>query len=119
MAEERGRRDYEPQGVRPDPGWPATLKRTVTEFNEDKLTVWAAALTYYGLLSLFPAMIALVSLLGIFGDPKSTTESITKIIVEIGPKSAAETFSGPIESVAGNQSAAGFALVFGLAVALW
>jgi membrane protein len=113
------RRDYRPAGVAPDPGMFVTLKRTATEFSEDKLTIWAAALTYYGLLSLFPALIAMVSLIGIFGDPKSTTESITEIIGEIGPASAVETFSGPVRSLAANQSAAGFALVIGLALALW
>ncbi|HEX6688502.1 MAG TPA: YihY/virulence factor BrkB family protein [Solirubrobacterales bacterium] len=101
------------------PGLLATLKRTVIEFKEDNLTDWAAALTYYGLLSLFPALIAMVSLLGLFGDPKSTTESLTEIITSIGPESAAQTFEGPIRSVTSNQSAAGFALVFGLAAALW
>jgi membrane protein len=118
-AQQAGRRDYAPEGVARNPGWFATLKRTATEFSEDKLTIWAAALTYYGLLSLFPALIAMISLVGIFGDPKSTTETIIKIIAEIGPSSAAETFAGPIRSVASNQSAAGFALVIGLAIALW
>lgn len=100
-------------------GWVATLKRTALEFREDNLTDWAAALTYYSLLSLFPALIAMVSLIGIFGDPQTTTRSLTQIVTEIGPESAAETFSGPIESVVANRSAAGFALVLGLAVALW
>ncbi|MDX6601298.1 MAG: rane protein [Solirubrobacterales bacterium] len=97
----------------------ATLKRTASEFREDNLTDWAAALTYYGLLSLFPALIAMVSLLGLFGDPKTTTASVTEIITSIGPESAARTFEGPIDSVVSNQSAAGFAFVLGLAVALW
>ena len=97
----------------------AVLKRTVREFKEDNLTDWAAALTYYGLLALFPALIAMVSLIGIFGDPKSTTESLTEIITEIGPESAAETFSGPIESLASDQKAAGFAFVLGLVAAIW
>ena len=96
-----------------------TLKRTAREFQEDNLTDWAAALTYYGLLSLFPALIAMVSLLGLFGDPKTTTESLTEIITSIGPESAAQTFEGPIDSIVSNQSAAGFAFVFGLLVALW
>ena len=100
-------------------GLPATLKRTVAEFREDNLSDWAAALTYYGLLSLFPALIAMVSLLGLFGDPKTTTSSLTEIITSIGPESAGETFAGPIESIISNQRAAGFALVLGLAVALW
>jgi membrane protein len=97
----------------------ATLKRTVLEFRENNLTDWAAALTYYGLLSLFPALIALVSLLGIFGDPEKTTASVTEIVTSIGPESAAQTFEGPIDSVVSNRRAAGFAFVLGLAVALW
>jgi membrane protein len=113
------RRDYRPEGAAARTGTWATLKRTATEFQEDNLSDWAAALTYYGLLALFPALIAMVSLIGLVGDPKSTTDSLTEIITEIGPASAAETFSGPIESLASNQSAAGFAFVLGLAVALW
>jgi membrane protein len=113
------RRDYAPEGTGRDTGWWPTLKRTVSEFREDNLPDWAAALTYYGLLSLFPALIAMVSLIGIFGDPKSTTQSLTDIITELGPESAAETFSGPIESIVENRGAAGIAFVLGLAVALW
>ncbi|HEY0318770.1 MAG TPA: YihY/virulence factor BrkB family protein [Solirubrobacterales bacterium] len=96
-----------------------TLKRTAREFREDNLTDWAAALTYYALLALFPALIAMVSLIGLVGNPKSTTAKLTEIVTELGPESAAETFKGPIESVASNQRAAGFALVLGLAAALW
>jgi membrane protein len=113
------RRDYRPEGERPKTGTLSTLKRTLTEFQEDNLTDWAAALTYYGLLSLFPALIAMVSLIGIFGDPQTTTAKLTEIITELGPESGAETFEGPIKSIVENQSAAGFAFVFGLAVALW
>jgi membrane protein len=113
------RRDYRPEGTSAGTGLFGTLKRTATEFMEDNLTDWAAALTYYGLLSLFPALIAMVSLIGLFGDPETTTESLTEIVTEIGPATAAETFSGPIESIVDNRSAAGFAFVLGLAVALW
>lgn len=97
----------------------STFRRALSEFREDNLADWAAALTYYGLLSLFPALIALVSVIGLVGDPQSTTRSLTEIVTEIGPQSAADTFSGPIESIASNQSAAGLAFVLGLAVALW
>ena len=113
------RRDYRPAGATAKSGWFATLKRTATEFSEDNLSDWAAVLTYYGLLSLFPALIALVSVLGLFGDPQSTTRTITDIVTSIGPSSAAQTFSGPIESITSNQSRAGIALVLGLVVALW
>jgi membrane protein len=117
--EDGARRDYRPEGAAAKTGTFATLKRTATEFMEDNLSDWAAALTYYGLLALFPALIAMVSLIGLVGDPQSTTSSLTEIITSIGPESAAETFSGPIESIASDQSAAGFAFVAGLAGALW
>ena len=83
------------------------------------MTDWAAALTYYGLLSLFPALIALVSILGLFGDPTETTQTITDVVTQIGPSSAAETFAGPIESITSNRSTAGILLVVGLATSLW
>jgi membrane protein len=91
----------------------------VTEFSEDNLTDWAAALTYYGLLALFPALIALVSLVGLFADPQTTTQKLTEIVTQIGPSSGAQTFSGPIKSITSNQSAAGIMFVVGLVLALW
>ena len=113
------RDDYAPEGSDVRTGvWP-TLKRTALEFQEDNMSDWAAALTYYGLLSLFPALIALVSVLGLFADPQTTTRQITDIVTQIGPSSAADTFAGPIHSITSNQSAAGILFVVGLAVALW
>jgi membrane protein len=113
------RRDYRPTGSDDRSSVFATLKRTATEFREDNLMDWAAALTYYGLLSLFPALIALVSIVGLFGDPESTTQKVTDIVTQIGPESAAETFSGPIESITSNRGAAGILFVVGTVVALW
>lgn len=98
--------------------WPA-LRRTLAEFREDNLADWAAALTYYGLLALFPGLIALVSIVGLVDDPKGATRTITEIVTAIGPQSAAQTFAGPIESVASDRGAAGVAFVLGLALALW
>ena len=113
------RTDYEPEGTDPRTGALPTLKKTALEFNEDHMTDWAAALTYYGLLALFPALIALVSIVGIFGDPETTTRSITDIVTQIGPESAADTFSGPIQSITENRSAAGIMFFVGLGAALW
>src|SRR6185437_8675316 len=113
------RADYAPEGAHTGTGAFGTLRRTLREFSEDNLTDWAAALTYYGLLSLFPALIALVSILGIFGDPVATTRTITDVVTQIGPDTAADTFSGPIESITSNRGAAGVLFFVGLAAALW
>jgi membrane protein len=116
--EQRGR-DYVPEGVDRETGvWP-TLKRTALEFQEDNLTDWAATLTYYGLLALFPALIVLVSIVGLVGDPESTTNTLTDIVTKVGPDSAASTFEGPIRQVTESRSTAGFALIASTLVALW
>jgi membrane protein len=113
------RADYAPEGTETGTGTFATLKRTLTEFSEDNMTDWAAALTYYGLLSLFPSLIALVSILGIFGDPATTTKAITDIVTKLGPGSAAQTFAGPIKQITESKSAAGILFFVGLGTALW
>jgi membrane protein len=113
------RADYRPRGTDARSSTFATLKRTFTEFSEDNMTDWAAALTYYGLLSLFPALIALLSIVGLFGDPQSTTKTITQMVSQLGPKSAASTFAGPIKSITSHKSAAGILFIVGLAAALW
>ncbi|MDO8188516.1 YihY/virulence factor BrkB family protein [Conexibacter sp. JD483] len=115
-----GRRaDYAPTGADPGTGLFATLKRTVREYSEDNMSDWAAALTYYGLLSLFPALIALVSILGLFGDPQTTTRSLTDIVTRLGPSSASDTFAGPIRSLTANRGAAGVLFFVGLGAAIW
>jgi len=113
------RRDYASAGTGAKPGIFGLLKRLITEFSEDNLSDWAAALTYYGLMSLFPALIALVSIVGLFANPQATAKTITQIVTQIGPSSGAQTFSGPIKSITSNQSAAGILFVVGLATALW
>jgi membrane protein len=103
----------------PKRSWFATLKRTFREFSDDNLTDWAAALTYYAVLSLFPALIALVSIIGLVADPATITRVLTDTVSSLGPKSAVDTFKGPIESITSNQGRAGIALIVGLAGALW
>ena len=106
-----------PDTTRPGAWW--LLRRTVAEFRRDNLTDWAAALTYYGLLSLFPALIALVSLIGLFADPAAATRTLTDIVTKLGPESSADTFAGPVRSLTSHQSAAGVLLVAGLAASIW
>jgi membrane protein len=99
--------------------WFGTLRRTAKEFSHDNLTDWAAALTYYAVLSLFPAMIALISILGLVVDPATITRVITDVVSQLGPKSAVDTFKGPINQIAGNRSGALLGLIIGVAAALW
>jgi membrane protein len=113
------RHDYRPSGTTRGTSLFSTLKRTGTEFSEDNLSDWAAALTYYGLLALFPALIALVGLIGLVGNPASTTHTITQIVTKIGPSSAAQTFAGPIQSITSHKSTAGIMGIVGLLGALW
>jgi len=99
--------------------WGDTFKRTVREFKEDKLNHWAAALTYYAVLSLFPALLVLVSLVGLFGDPERVTKVLTDTVAELGPSTAASTFQGPIESITSNRGGAGVTFVISVIGALW
>jgi membrane protein len=96
-----------------------TLKRAVTEFKEDELTDRAAALTYYSVLSIFPALIALVSIVGLVWDPQTITETLNDIVQSIGPESAADTFEDPIRDITRSQGTAGILLVVGILGALW
>jgi membrane protein len=99
--------------------WLGTVKRTVREFRDDNLTDWAAALTYYAVLSLFPAFIALISILGLVVDPQTITRVITDVVSQLGPASAVDTFKEPIEQIANNRSTAVWGLILGVATALW
>lgn len=94
----------------------ATLKRTATEFSADQLTDSAAALTYYAVLALFPALIALVSIIGLLGS--SVTDSLLKNIKKLSPGPAQDILTSSINGIAGSGGAAGIAFVIGLVLAL-
>jgi membrane protein len=94
------------------------IKRTIREFRDDNLTDWAAALTYYSVLSIFPGLAALVAILGLFGS-QGTIDSLLEIIDDIGPASAVDTFRGPVETVVNSNTGAGLALLLSVALALW
>jgi membrane protein len=115
-SEQRGPDD--PTDLRPM-SWGLVRRRTVGEARDDNLTDWAAALTYYSVLAIFPAMIVLVALVGIFGQYPQTTNELLKIVGKVGPHSAVDTFRQPIESVVRNKGGAGALLGVGLLGALW
>jgi membrane protein len=103
----------------PPSGWFASLKRAAKEFQDDNLTDWAAALTYYAVLALFPALLVLVALLGLVGQYPQTTNALLDIIGKLGPSSAVDTFRKPIEGVVQSKGGAGALLGLGLLGALW
>ena len=99
--------------------WGAILKRTAKEFRDDNLTDWAAALTYYGVLALFPALLCLVALVGLLGQYPDTVDALLGIVTQVGQGSAAETLRGPITGVIQGKGGAGALLGLGLVGALW
>ena len=103
----------------PKHSWRGTVGRTVRKFKEDKLNHWGAALTYYTVLSLFPALLVLVSFVGLVANPQRVTKILTDTVSQIGPDTAAKTFRGPIETITANRGTAGVMFVVGVIAALW
>ena len=101
----------------PARSWWGVLKRTVGEFQDDNLTDWAAALTYYAILSIFPALLALISILGLVGQ--SATQPLTDNLGKVAPGPAKDIFTSAIQNLQRGQGAAGILFVVGLATALW
>jgi len=100
------------------PSWKYALKRSFAEFSRDRCTTLAAALTYYSVLAIFPALLAVVSLVGLFGQAQQTTDLLLGVLRRITDESMVQVLRQPIEQLA-QSDAAGFALVIGLAGAIW
>lgn len=93
------------------------LKRTLREFKADNVTDWAASLTYYGVLSIFPALLALVSILGLVG--KSATQPLIDNLGAVAPGPAKTIFTSAIQGLQHSQGAAGVLFIVGILAALW
>ena len=100
------------------PSWKYITKKTLREFSKDQCPDLAAALTYYSVLSIFPALLALVSLLGIFGDPQKTTSALLDIVQGFAPGQTVDTIRPVVQDLA-SSSAAGLTLILGLLTAIW
>ncbi|MFG2059498.1 YihY/virulence factor BrkB family protein [Micromonospora sp. NPDC048930] len=99
-------------------GWVATLKRTVREFQEDSLIDWAAALTYYGVLSIFPGVLVLISVLGLLGD--RATEGVKDTVNQAVPEENIQRIiDTAIEQAGRSGGLASLAAVIGLLAAFW
>ena len=98
-------------------GWWAAVKRAVREFRTDNLTDWAAALTYYAVLSIFPGLLVLLSLLGLAGQ--STTDALIDNVGQATPGSVRQVVITSIRELQTGRNTAGIAAVIGIAAALW
>jgi membrane protein len=101
----------------PKAGWLAILKRSVREFKHDDVTDRAAALTYYGVLALFPAVLVLVSILGLVG--KTTTQKVLNNLGQVAPGGVHTFLQGVVTQVQGKSGVAGIAGIIGIVLALW
>ncbi|MFL5835482.1 MAG: YihY/virulence factor BrkB family protein [Solirubrobacteraceae bacterium] len=116
MEETERREPDSPEDLRKR-SWGGVLKRTVSEFREDNLTDWAAALTYYGILAVFPALLALVSVLGLIGP--SATQPLIDNLNAVAPGPAKQIVTSAVQNLQRNSGAAGLLFVVGLALAVW
>ncbi|WP_369213240.1 YihY/virulence factor BrkB family protein [Streptomyces flavofungini] len=97
--------------------WRDVLRRTMAEFQRDELTDRAAALTYYGVLALFPALLVLVSLLGIAG--RSTTDKVLDNLTQLTPGAAREVITNAVRQLQGNAGVGSLMAVVGVVLAVW
>lgn len=100
------------------PSWIYIFKRSLREFLADGCTDLAAALTYFTVFSAIPMLLAMVSLLGVFGQGKQTTDAILSFLSDYAPSDVLSVVEGPITELTAS-SAAGLALVTGIVGSLW
>ncbi|CAL9344748.1 hypothetical protein SUDANB2_00337 [Streptomyces sp. enrichment culture] len=101
----------------PKASWGAVLKGSLREFKDDELTDRAAALTYYGVLALFPALLVLVSILGLTG--RSTTDKVIDNIQQLAPGSARDIITRAVEQLQGNAGIGSLMAIVGIVLAIW
>jgi len=99
------------------PSWKYVARKTLREFLDDQCTDLAAALTYYGVLAIFPALLAVISLVGLVGDPQETTQALLGVADDLGLPTGGQ-LEQTIMDLA-QAPAAGLGLVTGLLGALW
>jgi membrane protein len=98
--------------------WVYALRKTGREFSEDQCTDLAAGLTYYSVLAVFPALLAVISLVGVFGQGAKTVDTILKVLAPVVSSSTLDNLRPTLRGLADNQTA-GVTLVIGLMGALW
>lgn len=115
----------EEDGAKPDTlgelekrSWKYVLVKTAREFSEDQCMDAAAGLTYYGILAMFPALLAIFSLLGVVGQSDAAADAVLGIVRNVAPGETAEALRAPIQQLS-HAPGAGLALISGIVIALW
>jgi membrane protein len=101
----------------PRGAWSGVLRRPIKEFNADLLSDLAAALTYYGILAIFPMLVVIVSLVGLLGH--SVSQSLIHNLSTVAPGTTKQILTNAIENIQRDRSASGVAFVIGLVAAMW
>ncbi|SDE18414.1 YihY/virulence factor BrkB family protein [Limimaricola pyoseonensis] len=101
------------------PGWMATLKRVYGEIGDDHVSLIAAGCAFYGLLAIFPGIVAAMAIAGLFFDPSAVVGQLESLAGFL-PQQAAEIVLGQAQEVAGSEEGGlGLAALFGIAVAIY
>jgi len=95
----------------------AALKRTFKQFSQDNISDWAAALTYYGVLSIFPGLLVIVSLLGFLSSNGQKT--VQSAVDQLAPNQQLQHLVGTVLDQVKDPGAAGIAAIVGIVVAFW
>ncbi|MER7733970.1 YihY/virulence factor BrkB family protein [Streptomyces erythrochromogenes] len=101
----------------PARAWRAVLRGTAREFRDDELADRAAALTYYGVLAIFPALLVLVSLLGLAGE--ATAARVLDSLQQLAPGSARDVIRDAVGQLQGRSGVGSLMAVVGLVAAMW
>jgi membrane protein len=101
----------------PRRSWWAVLKRTAKEYKDDGLPDRAAALTYYAMLAIFPALLALASVVGLLSG--SAVNTLIDNVATLAPGAARDVLTTMLEQLQGDRGTASIALIIGVVVALW
>lgn len=97
--------------------WRGTLERTGKRFYEDHMLQWAAALAFFGVISIFPALLAMVALLGVIGAP--VIQPLIENISELAPGPVRDLVLSSLGSIEDSASGSSTALIVSVAAALW
>lgn len=102
----------------PAQGWKQIVKRGWKEAKADQVPLLAAGVAYYAFLAIFPALVAIVSIYGLFADPATITSQL-KSLTEALPGQARQVITDQVTALAARRTALGIGLIISILIALW